>query len=188
MSTRSARTASAPRDSADNHRTLQRMTGVSGLLAPVLILGPISATSGQEPGFDGDAAAVRAFFVSTATGGHALGAAVVTVGLLALLWFAVGLGLVLAAAEGSPPWRTVIGAGSAVAFVGWVLLLTRHAPRWLGWVALGSGIGLVISRFMWTSPTWIFPYALLWLWVIALAIRMLRESRRGRVPTRCSRT
>ena len=47
----------------DPWRQLARVTGVAGLLAPVLVLGPISAASGQEPGFSGTAVEVRAFFL-----------------------------------------------------------------------------------------------------------------------------
>lgn len=217
-------------ETADRRRALQRTIGVVGLLAPVLVLGPISAASGQEPGFTGDATAVRAFFASTAGPAHALGSAVVTLGLLALLWFAVGLAVLLADAEGPPAWRSAIGAGSAVAFVGsalqggwqaasyraagltdplalyafdvgnltfangwvflgswsccvgWVVLSRRSAPRWLGWVALAAGVGLVLARFGWTSPAWYLPYALCWIWMIAWSIRLLRHSRRPHPP------
>ena len=76
----------------DRWRQLARLTGAAGLLAPVLILGPISAASGQEPGFTGTAAQVRTFFLSTSGPGPAFGSALATVGLVAVLWFAVGLG------------------------------------------------------------------------------------------------
>lgn len=219
-------TARPTTDSDGRRRTLQRTVGLVGLVAPVLILGPISAASAHEPGFTGEAAAVRAFFASTAGPAHALGSAVVTLGLLALLWFAVGLALLLAEVEGPPAWRSAVAGGSIVAFVGsalhggwqaasyraaglsdplalyafdvgnltfangwvflggwcccvgWVVLATRWAPRWLGWVAVVAGVGLVLARFVWTAPVWYLPYALCWLWVIALSVRMLRQSRR----------
>ena len=218
-------TVSVAPDVDTRRRLLQRTVGIVGLLAPVLILAPISAASGQEPGFTGDAAAVRAFFASTAGPAYGLGNAVVTLGLLALLWFAIGLALLLAEVEASPAWRSAIGAGSVVAFVGsalhggwqaasyradgltdplalyafdvgnltfangwvflgswsgcvgWVLVSTRTGGRWVGVVALVAGAGLVISRFVWTAPVWFFPYALCWLWVIALSVRLLRQSR-----------
>ena len=223
------RTGTDPVDldrTADSWRTLHRATGVAGLLGPVLVLGPISAASGQEPGFTGGAAAVLAFFRSTATPAHSLGAAVVAGGLVALLWFAVGLGLLLARAEGPPPWRSAIAVASAATFVilsldggweaaayradgltdalalyafdegnltfanawvamgscalcvGWVVLRTRWAPRWLGWAAVVSGVGLVLCRFVWTSSLWFLPYAVFWIWAIALSVRLLRVSRR----------
>jgi hypothetical protein len=216
-------------------RRLSRVTGVAGLLGTVLLLGPISAASGQEPGFTGDAAAVRTFFASVAGTGHQIGRALVTVGLIAVLWFSTGLALLLGRAEGSPPWRSAIAAMCAVPFVtvtmnglwqaasfragslddptallafdtgnvafanvwvamgsfagcfGWVVLRTGFAPRWSGWLAVLAGVGLVGCRFVWTSSAWFFPYALFWLLVIAVSIRLLRRARPGRAqPTQPS--
>ena len=215
----------------DRWRQLTRLTGAAGLLAPVLILGPISAASGQEPGFSGTAAQVRTFFLSTSGPGPAFGSALATVGLLAVLWFAVGLALLLARAEGAPAWRSAIAAVSASTFVilnlsggweaasyraaglsdelalyafdegnltfanswvamgsfalcvGWVLLRTRCAPGWQGWLALASGVGLVLVRFAWNGQLWFAPYALFWLWVIALSVHLLRTARRAVITT-----
>jgi hypothetical protein len=215
----------------DPWRQLSRATGVAGLLAPVLILGPISAASGQEPGFTGTAAQVRALFLSTYGPGPAFGSALATVGLVTILWFAVGLALLLARAEGAPAWRSAVAAVSASTFVilnlsggweaasyraagltdelalyafdegnltfanswvamgsfalcvGWVVLRAHGAPAWLGWVALASGVGLVLVRFAWTGQLWFFPYALFWLWVIALSIHLLRPARRAVTAT-----
>jgi hypothetical protein len=216
---------------ADPWRQLSRVTGVAGLVAPVLVLGPISAASGQEPGFTGTAAEVRAFFLSTGGSAHALGSALATVGLVSILWFAVALAVLSARAEGTPAWRSAIAAVSASTFVilnlsggweaasyraagltdelalyafdegnltfanswvamgsfaagvGWVVLRARWAPRWLGWMALASGVGLVLVRFAWTGQLWFVPYALFWLWVIALSIHLLRTSRRAVTTT-----
>lgn len=210
----------------DRWRQLSRLTGVAGLVALALVLGPISAASGQEPGFTGTAAQVRAFFLATSTPVHTVGSALATVGLVAILWFAVGLALLLARAEGAPAWRSAIAAVSASTFVilnlsggweaasyratgltdelalyafdegnltfanswvamgsfalcvGWVVLRTRCAPAWQGWVALASGVGLVLVRFVWSGQLWFAPYALFWLWVIALSIHLLRTARR----------
>lgn len=215
----------------DRWRQLTRLTGVAGLLALVLVLGPISAASGQEPGFTGTAAQVRTFFLSTSGAGHAFGSALATVGLVAVLWFAVCLALLLARAEGAPAWRSAVAAVSGSTFVilnlsggweaasyraagltdelalyafdegnltfanswvamgsfalcaGWVLLRTRCAPRWQGWVALASGVGLVLVRFTWSGQLWFAPYALFWLWVIALSIHLLRTARRAVTTT-----
>lgn len=210
----------------DRWRQLSRLTGVAGLVALVLVLGPISAASGQEPGFTGTATQVRAYFLATGGPGYAFGSALATVGLVAVLWFAVGLALLLARAEAGPAWRSSIAAVSASAFVilnlgggweaasyravgltdelalyafdegnltfanswvamgsfalcvGWVILGTRCAPAWQGWVALASGFGLVLVRFAWSGQLWFAPYALFWLWVIALSIHLLRTARR----------
>jgi len=212
-------------DTRAEWRRLSRVTGVSGLVGTVLLLGPISAASGQEPGFTGDAAAVRTFFASVAGTGHEIGRALVTVGLVAVLWFSTGLSLLLARAEGTPPWRSAIAGMSAVPFVtvtlnglwqaasfragslddstallafdtgnvafanvwvamgsfagcaGWVVLRSGFAPRWAGWLAVLAGAGLVVCRFVWVSSAWFFPYALFWLLVIAVSMRLLRSAR-----------
>jgi uncharacterized membrane protein len=37
-----------------------------------------------------------------------------------------------------------------------------------------SGVGLALSRFVWTTDVWLLPYALFWIWVVAVCIRLLR--------------
>jgi hypothetical protein len=39
-----------------------------------------------------------------------------------------------------------------------------------------SGVGLVLSRFVWTTNAWLAPYALFWIWVVALCTRLLRKT------------
>jgi hypothetical protein len=60
-----------------------------------------------------------------------------------------------------------------------VLLTTRFLPRWLGWLAIAIGLGLVLSRISWTSPIWLLPYLMFWLWVIIVAVLLLRRGLRG---------
>ena len=206
-------------------RRLSRMTGIAGLLATVLILGPISAASGQEPGFTGDAGAVRAFFGSVAGTGFEVGRALTAIGLVGLLWFVTGLVLLLARAEGMPPWRSALAGVSALPFpiltlnglwdaagfrgtdlddgaallvfdtgniafangwvsmgglagcVGWVVVRTGFAPRWAGWLAVLAGAGLVLCRLAWSTAPWFFPYALFWLLLVAVSIRLLSAAR-----------
>jgi hypothetical protein len=52
-------------------------------------------------------------------------------------------------------------------------------PRWLGWLAIASGAGLAFSRISWTSYTWLLLYLMFWLWVIAVAVLLLRRNFRG---------
>ena len=208
-------------------RRLARTTGIAGLLATVLILGPISAESGHEPGFTGDADAVRAFFGSVTGTGFEIGRALTTIGLVVLLWFVTGLVLLLGRVEGTPPWRSALAGVSALPFpiltlnglwqaasfrgtnlddgtallvfdtgniafangwvsmggfaccVGWVVLRTGFAPRWTGWLAVLTGVGLVLCRLAWSTAPWFFPYALFWLLLIAVSIRLLRAARSG---------
>ena len=50
-------------------------------------------------------------------------------------------------------------------------------PRWLGWAAIVSGIGLVVSRAFYTTGLWLAPYALFWFVLIVLSIRLVRVGR-----------
>jgi uncharacterized membrane protein len=40
-------------------------------------------------------------------------------------------------------------------------------------------VGLALSRISWTSEIWLLPYAMFWLWVIIVAILLLRRNFRG---------
>ena len=163
----------------DPWRQLARVTGVAGLLAAVLVLGPISAASGQEPGFSGTAVEVRAFFLSTSGSAHAFGSALATVGLVTILWFGTALSVLSARAEGVPAWRSAIAAVSASTFVilnlsgGWEAASYRAAGLTdelalyafdegnltfaNSWVAMGSFAlctGWVVLRTHW-APGWL---------------------------------
>ena len=61
----------------------------------------------------------------------------------------------------------------------WAIASTRFLPRWVGWLAIASGAGLALSRISWTSPIWLAPYLMFWLWVITVAVLLLRSSFRG---------
>ena len=67
-----------------------------------------------------------------------------------------------------------VSMGSFAAFSGWAVLVTGFFRRWLGWLMVVSGVGLALSRFVWTTDVWLLPYALFWIWVVAVCIRLLR--------------
>lgn len=69
-------------------------------------------------------------------------------------------------------WVTI---GSFAVCCGLVIASTGFLPRWLGWLAIVSGLGLALSRISWTSQIWLLPYALFWLWVIIVAALLLRR-------------
>lgn len=211
-------------------RQLTRMTGIAGLAVFVLTVAWIvtTAVSGAgEPAFDGDAHAVLAFFRATGSTLAGFGSYLVVVAMVALIWFAIGLALLLGRLEGKPSWRASIAGASALIFVGlvlnppgeaashraqtltpelatyafdvgnlqfangwvalgsfslctgWAMISARFAPRWLGWLAVVGGVGLVLSRAAWTSPVWLLPYAFFWLWVIIISFRLLRLAPAG---------
>jgi hypothetical protein len=68
-----------------------------------------------------------------------------------------------------------VSMGSFAAFSGWVILRTRVFRPWLGWLMVVSGVGLTLCRFAWTTNAWLLPYALFWIGVIAVCIRLLRK-------------
>lgn len=71
-----------------------------------------------------------------------------------------------------------LAAASLAISLGCLVISTRVFARWLGWWAILCGVGLVVSRFVWTSATWLLPYSLFWVWVIVLSIQlMLRPAR-----------
>jgi hypothetical protein len=100
----------------DPWRRLARATGIAGLVAFVLVFTPIIAVSTQgEPPFTATAEQAHAFFVNAGDAGWwSLADAAVPLAALVLVWFVVGLCLLLARAEGSPPWRSVVAGVSGV--------------------------------------------------------------------------
>lgn len=203
---------------------LSRVTGVIGLVTFVLIFTPIIATSTLgEPPFTATGAEAHAFLIKAGAGWFQTAQAVVALAGIGLVWFTVGLVLLLAHAEGSPPWRSAIAGASGMllpayllidvsweaaaygsaeiepglagyAFdvgnlgfanawlgmasfalaCGWVVVSTRALGRWLGWWAIVAGVGLMLSRFVWTSQAWLAPYFLFWIWTVVMCVQLIR--------------
>src|SRR5215211_1913749 len=72
-----------------------------------------------------------------------------------------------------------VALGSFAVCCGWVIVLTRFLPRWLGWLAIASRVGLVLSRISWTNSILLLPYGLFWLWVLVVAGLLLRRGTTG---------
>ena len=68
-----------------------------------------------------------------------------------------------------------LALGSFAIAAGWILRDSGALPAWWGWWAIVSGVGLVAARFVWEGSIWTLPYGLFWVWVIALAVRLLRR-------------
>lgn len=66
---------------------------------------------------------------------------------------------------------------------GWVILATGVLERWIGWWIVAAGVSLVVARFVWTSGVWGLGYALFWLWVIVVCIRLLSRPVRWSTST-----
>ena len=70
--------------------------------------------------------------------------------------------------------------GALTFAVGLATLWHRAFPRWLGWMGLIVGIGLVLARIFWTSTAAFAPYVLFWVWLISVCVVMFRRA--GRTP------
>ena len=69
-----------------------------------------------------------------------------------------------------------LAVASLAVSAGWVTLRTGLFPRWTGWCAVASGVGLVVARFLWfVEGLWFAPYALFWAWAIAISVRLVRR-------------
>jgi hypothetical protein len=69
-----------------------------------------------------------------------------------------------------------VALGSFAVCCGWVIASTRFLARWVGLVAIASGVGLAVSRISWTSYIWLLPYLMFWLWVLTVAVLLLRRN------------
>ena len=159
---------------------LARTTGIMAIVAVVLLFVPIIAISTMgEPGFDATAEEAAAFFRAADTPWIAAAEATAAIGMLAFLWFVVGLTTLLRRLEGTPAWRSTVAlvSGTLVAAYGvidasWDAAMNRgqeldpgvalfafdlgnigFANTWLaiGSFAIASGWVLLVSRAL---PAW----------------------------------
>jgi hypothetical protein len=74
-------------------------------------------------------------------------------------------------------WMAMAGF---LAAAGWIMLGTPWLPSWLGWVGIVAALGFLVGRAFWTTPIWLIPYAVFWVWVVAVSIQLLRGRLAGR--------
>src|SRR5689334_17939891 len=98
-------------------RTLARVTGAAGLATWVLVLGASMVNNHQGVAFTSDAAQIVRFFGSIDDTLGSVSSFATAVGLIAMLWFTLGLAMVLRRYDGDPPWRTAFLAGAGVVSV-----------------------------------------------------------------------
>lgn len=205
---------------------MARACGVIGLVSIVALFASVIAISSLgEPPLDAAVDDVLTFVRRTEVGWYPIAEMIFVLAMLGMLWFLVGLGLILRRAEGDPAWRSTVALLSGLLFVayglldvswesaahrageisrelaayafdhgnlgfvnvwlamaslavavGWLTLSTRVLPRWIGWCALISAVGLVVARVFWfVEPVWFGPYALFWIWLIGTCIRLIRR-------------
>lgn len=71
-----------------------------------------------------------------------------------------------------------LAVASLAVSAGWVVIETGLLPRWTGWWAVASGVGLVVARYIWfVDELWLLPYGLFWLWVVGTCVRLVHRPR-----------
>ena len=104
-------------DTRTQRRTLARVTGFAGLTTLVVVLGTSMANGFQNAPFTSDADQTVAFFRSIDDAFGATSSFLTAIGLIAMLWFAIGLALLLRPYDGELPWRSAFLAGAGVVSV-----------------------------------------------------------------------
>ena len=97
--------------------SLARITGGAGLVTLLVVLGASFANDYDSASNDMSADESVAFFRSIDDSLGAISAFATAVGLIAMLWFALGVALLLRRYEGELPWRSVFLAGAGVVSV-----------------------------------------------------------------------
>jgi len=72
-----------------------------------------------------------------------------------------------------------VALGSFAVCCGWVIASPDSFLAGSGGWPSASGVGLAVSRVSWTSYVWLLPYLMFWLWVITVAVLLLRRKFRG---------
>ena len=115
-----ARTMAA--NAADPWTRMVRVTGWLGLASFVLLFAPIIALSTLgEPPFTASIEQAHGFIRNSSAAWVPFAQAIMTVAAIGLAWFVVGLALLLARAEGRPPWRSVAALVSGVLLPAYLL-------------------------------------------------------------------
>jgi uncharacterized membrane protein len=99
---------------AAQRRTLERITGAAGLVTIVVVLGSSIANDYQSTSVTSEAEEIVTFFRSIDDAFGAFSSFATAVGLLAMLWFSLGLALLLRRYDGALPWRSTFLAGAGV--------------------------------------------------------------------------
>lgn len=113
--------ADSTKMTGDRWSTLARTTGATALIAVVLLFGPIIAISTVgEPPFDATREEAAEFFRNADVAWVQAAEATAAIGMLAFLWFVVGLTTLLRRVEGEPAWRSTVAlvSGTLVAAYG----------------------------------------------------------------------
>ena len=110
--------------SSDRWTRMIRSTGVVGLVTFVVLFAALIASSPGEPTFLASPEEALAFYLNSTAGWVQAAMAVMGLAAIGWIWFVVGLCLLLARAEGSPPWRSGVALVSGVILAALLLLNT----------------------------------------------------------------
>lgn len=123
-------------------RTLRRITATCGITTLVLVLGTSLANNYQGVPFTSGAAQIVTFFRSIDDTFGAAGSFFTAVGLIAMLWFTLGLALVLRPYDGEVPWRSVFLAGAGI-----VSVVTGQIASWDAAAFRSDSIDSQVARY-----------------------------------------
>jgi hypothetical protein len=110
--------------SSDRWTRMIRSTGVVGLVTFVVLFTALIASTPGEPTFLASPEEALAFYLNSTAGWVQAAMAVMGLAAIGWIWFVVGLCLLLARAEGSPPWRSAVALVSGVILAAFLLLNT----------------------------------------------------------------
>jgi len=128
--------------STQQRRNLARITGAAGLVTLVVVLGSSLANDYQSAAFDSGADETVAFFRSLDDSFGAISSFATAVGLIAMLWFTLGLALLLRRYEGELPWRSAFLAGAGV-----VSVVSGQIASWDAAVYRSDDIDPQVARY-----------------------------------------
>jgi len=123
-------------------RTLGRVTGAAGITTLVVVLGSSLANNYQGAPFTSDAEEALAFFRTLNDSFGAASSFLTSVGLIALLWFGIGLALLLRPFDREPPWRSAFLAGAGV-----VAVVSGQIASWDAAVYRADNLDPQIARY-----------------------------------------
>lgn len=127
---------------SEQRRTLARITGAAGVVTLVVVLGSSFANDYQSAAFDSSAEESVAFFRSLDDSFGAISSFATAVGLIAMLWFTLGLAVLLRRYEGELPWRSVFLAGAGV-----VSVVSGQIASWDAAVYRSDDIDPQVARY-----------------------------------------
>jgi hypothetical protein len=122
--------------------TLGQVTGAAGIITLVVVLGSSLANNYQSAQFTSDAQEALEFFGTLDDSFGAASSFLTSVGLIAMLWFGIGLALLLRPFDGELPWRSAFLAGAGV-----VAVVSGQIASWDAAVYRSDDLDPQIARY-----------------------------------------